>query len=130
MTVSDEPSRPRVLCVDDNTDTCELVQAALKEWNVSLEYTQQEGLQSAASLSFDLILVDYRLPDGNGLDLCRRIRTFDVTTPILLITADPALSHEDVIAAGGQGLLRKDHFGLMLPAAVAQMLDLKLHGDM
>lgn len=130
MRVSDEPSKPRVLCVDDNTDTCELVQEALKEWNVSFDHAQQEGLRSAAWRSFNLILLDYRLPDGNGLDLCRQIRTFDVTTPILLITADHALSHEEVIAVGGQGVIRKDRLGLMLPPAIAQMLDLKLHGNM
>jgi len=50
-----------------------------------------------------------------------------VTTPILLITADHALSHEEVIAVGGQGVVRKDRLGLMLAAAIAQMLDLKLH---
>ena len=120
------PTNKRVLCVDDNTETCALVNQTLKEWDVALEYSSNEGLRHAATEDFDLILLDYHLPDGNGLDLCRQIRSFDVTTPILLVTVTHTLDHDEVLAAGGQGVIRKDHLIHLLPAAIANALELKL----
>ena len=120
------PTNKRVLCVDDSTDTCALVNQTLKEWDVALEYSSNEGLRHAATEAFDLILLDYHLPDGNGLDLCRQIRSFDVTTPILLVTVTHSLDHDEVLAAGGQGVIRKDHLIHLLPVALANALELKL----
>ena len=84
----------RVLCVDDNTDTCALVEATLDEWDVASEFSKQEGLRRVTAEPFDLILLDYHLPDGNGLDLCRQIRTFDVSTPILLVTVTHTMNDQ------------------------------------
>jgi DNA-binding NtrC family response regulator len=78
------PNKKRVLCVDDSTDTCALVIETLKGWKVSAEHSIIEGLRRATIERFDLILLDYHLPDGNGLDLCRQIRSFDAGTPILM----------------------------------------------
>jgi DNA-binding response OmpR family regulator len=116
--------RKRVLCVDDNADTCELVAETLKGWKVAAEYCSREGLRRAASEKFDLILLDYHLPDGTGLDLCQKIRSFDVSTPILMFTVTHSIQHDTVLAAGGQGIIRKDHLVHILPAAIANALEL------
>jgi CheY-like chemotaxis protein len=120
------PRKKRVLCVDDNTDVCALVTETLKGWNVAAEYSRAEGLRRATAETFDLILLDYHLPDGNGLELCRQIRQFNVGTPILMFTVTHSMDHDTVLAAGGQGVIRKDHLIQILPAAIANALELKL----
>ena len=120
------PRNKRVLCVDDSTDTCALIDETMKGWDVAAEHSSAEGLRHAWAETFDLILLDYHLPDGTGLDLCRKIRLFDVTTPILLVTVTHSIDHDEVLAAGGQGVIRKDHLIHVLPVAVANALELKL----
>jgi CheY-like chemotaxis protein len=116
--------KKRVLCVDDNTDTCALVTETLKDWKVAAEYSKAEGLRRATAEKFDLILLDYHLPDGTGLDLCRQIRSFDVGTPIIMFTVTHSMDHDTVLAAGGQGVIRKDHLIHVLPVAIANALEL------
>jgi CheY-like chemotaxis protein len=118
-------SNKRVLCVDDNVDTCALVQAVLGDWEVITEFSSAEGLRRAATEEFDLILLDYYLPDGTGLKLCEQIRAFDMFTPILMVTATHSLEHRQAVKAGGQGVIRKDHLTHLLPAALALALELK-----
>jgi CheY-like chemotaxis protein len=117
--------KKRVLCVDDNTDTCALVAETLKGWRVATEYCSSEGLRRATAEDFDLILLDYHLPDGTGLELCRQIRLFDVSTPILMFTVTHSIEHDAVLAAGGQGVIRKDHLTQVLPVAIANALELR-----
>jgi len=118
------PLKKRVLCVDDSPDTCELVAVTLKAWDVAAEHSMAEGLRRATGEAFDLILLDYHLPDGTGLDLCRQIRLFDVTTPIVMVTVTHSIAHDEVLRAGGQGVIRKDHLIHILPAAIANALEL------
>ena len=120
------PAKKRVLCVDDNMDACDLVSSILGEYKVIVEHSKTAGLNQAAQEKFDLILIDYYLPDGTGLELCALIRAFDPNTPILLATCTHSISHEQVIAVGGQGVLRKDHFAHLLPLAAASALEVKL----
>ena len=120
--------KKRVLCVDDNTDTCALVAETLKGWKVAAEFCSAGALRRATSERFDLILLDYHLPDGTGLDLCQKIRMFDVSTPIIMFTVTHSLEHDTVLAAGGQGIIRKDHLIQVLPAAIANALELRFTG--
>lgn len=115
----------RVLYVDDYEDTCVLVVATLSDWNVTTANSCGEALRRATGENFDLILLDYHLPDGNGLDLCTQIRAFDVSTPILIITATHSLEHERVLANGAQGVMKKDHLAQVLPGAVAHAIELR-----
>ena len=116
----------RVLCVDDHMDTCALVGTILQSGHVISAHTKADGLRQAATDRFDLILIDYHLPDGTGFELSELIRAFDVSTPILFITATHSITHEEAVAVGGQGVVRKDHFMQVLPAAVAHAFEVKL----
>lgn len=117
-------NKKRVLCVDDNEDFCFLVSKILEEYEVIVEHNKAEGLRRAATTRFDLMLFDYYLPDGTGLELCPLVRAFNPNTPILFITDSHTISHEDVILVGGQGIVRKDRLFEVLPVAVASALSI------
>ena len=119
-------AKKRLLCIDDHEDTCTLVSAILEEYKVIAEHSKAGGLRQAATEKFDVILVDYYLPDGTGLELCVLIRAFDPNTPILLVTATHTITHEQVIAVGGQGVIRKDRLSHLLPVAVARALEVSI----
>lgn len=64
---------------------CEILQKEGYAITYACCYAQaEENLQKA---SFDLIILDVMLPDGNGFDLCRNIRESGCDTPILFVTA-------------------------------------------
>ena len=103
----------RVLCVDDHEDTRALVANTLTESDLVSASDASEALRLAASERFDLMLVDYYLPD-------------DLVTPILIMTASHSITHEQAVSAGAQGVMRKDHLAQLLPGAVARLLELRL----
>ena len=48
--------------------------------------TAAQALSSIRAEHFDLYLLDSRLPDGDGFELCRQIRNYDSQTPILFFS--------------------------------------------
>lgn len=111
MNHDDSSSAPRpVLFVDDTADTRFLVEYSLQQEGVEVHSAQtaDEALELARKNSYALILLDIGLPDKDGLQLCREIRSFDQHTPILFYSAfAELLDREQAIAAGAQGSLRK-----------------------
>lgn len=119
------PAKKRVLCVEDHQDTCELVSTILEDYEIVSEHTKGGGVRQAVTQKFDLILADYYLPDGTGLELCALVRAFDPDTPILLVTGTHTIAHDQIVAVGGQGVIRKDHLSQMLPLAVLRALEVR-----
>lgn len=106
----------RVLIVDDEADVRSVVARALRADGHAV--TTAEDLDSArerAAEGADLIVLDLRLPDGFGLELCRELRAEGATIPILLLTAlsQVALRVEG-LDAGADDFLAK-------PFAVAEL---------
>jgi CheY-like chemotaxis protein len=120
------PKNKRLLCIDDHEDTCALVSSVLEDFEIVSEHTKAGGLHHAVTDKFDIILADYYLPDGTGLELCELVRAFDPATPILVVTAAHTITHEQVVAVGGQGVVRKDRLTHLLPVAVARVLELRI----
>ena len=99
--------KKRILCVDDDSSVCDLVSYLLRGFEVISASNKREAIGKASAHNFDLILLDYHLPDGNGLELCLFIRQFDKETPILFITATAFITKHEVLAIGAQGLIKK-----------------------
>ena len=116
--------KKQILCVDDSTDTCELVTHILKDYKVTPAYSMADAVKRATAEKYDLYLLDYHLPDGTGLELCLMLRAFDRDTPILFATATSSIKEAQVITAGAQGPVRKsdDSFIADLPVRVSQLL--------
>jgi DNA-binding response OmpR family regulator len=100
----------RILYIEDHADTRELVTLLLaqKSYEVITGATVESGVALAGAGDFDLYLLDSWLPDGSGLDLCKRIRQFDQTTPILFYSAAAyAADSDQALECGAQAYLVK-----------------------
>ncbi|MGM0589455.1 MAG: response regulator transcription factor [Bacteroidota bacterium] len=79
-----------VLVIEDDPAVQTLVRTVLKHNGneVSVVETAKEGENLANSKSYDIIVLDLGLPDGNGLELCERLRDNGIETPILILSAE------------------------------------------
>lgn len=117
---------PRVLYIEDHEDTRELVTLLLNQrsFEVVTGNTIATGIALATAQKFDLYLLDSWLPDGSGLDLCRRIREFDKTTPILFYSAAAyASDHETALRCGAQAYLTKPSHPTELCRIVTELIE-------
>ena len=80
--------QPRVLCVDDDEDSRVMLTTLLRLALIEAKAvgTADQALSSIQTERFDLYLLDARLPDLDGFELCRRIRALDPHTPILFFS--------------------------------------------
>jgi CheY-like chemotaxis protein len=85
--------KPFALIVEDEPDTAEAYREALRFHGVRAltVLNGRDALRRAEELIPDLIILDYRLPDVHGRELCRQLRANPETrpVPILVVTASP-----------------------------------------
>jgi two-component system, NarL family, response regulator DevR len=116
----------RVFLVDDH----EVVRRGLKELLDAEDDIEVVGdaatagmaLAGIANVSPDVAVLDVRLPDGNGVEVCREVRARDPRVACLMLTSfgdDEALF--DAIMAGASGYLLKDVRGQDLLDAVRRV---------
>ena len=79
----------KVLVIEDDKSIADLLEIHLKDLNcdVTIIPDGNEGLKTATSESFDLIVLDLMLPKVNGLEICKEVRRKDIYTPILMLTS-------------------------------------------
>jgi two-component system cell cycle response regulator len=101
-----------ILAVENSPADFELIKAALgdqKEVHVSQAYTTAEAMEAIGQRTFDLILSDYILPDGDGLDFLRGLHEKGIEIPVIVITAQGnELIASQVIQEGAYDYLPKD----------------------
>lgn len=79
----------RVLVVEDSREVQAQIRAALgKRYTLVEALSLADALVSLQSQTFDLVLLDVMLPDGDGFQLCSRIRTHEATAslPVMFLT--------------------------------------------
>lgn len=117
----------KILLVEDSDDHAEIITRVLtakKGWNVTRALTVKEAMLHAALKPFDVAIVDYRLPDGDGIDLLDSLRAQKPGLPILFLTAHG--SEEVAMQAMSRGaadyLVKGLHYQKELPARVGDVL--------
>jgi DNA-binding response OmpR family regulator len=108
----------RILLIEDDQEAARLLAQGLREdgWVVDVAHTGESGDELASVNSYDAIVLDWLLPDRDGLEVCRGVRRAGVHTPILLLTARDAVEDRVLgLNAGADDYLAK-------PFAFAELL--------
>ena len=119
------PHAKRILCVDDDEDTCALLAGllGLVDCHVTTAATAAQALALTARGRFDLYLLDNWLPGGSGVGLCREIRRSDPSTPVVFYSGAALDSERDeALAAGAQVYLIKPGDVALLVETVRRLL--------
>jgi two-component system OmpR family response regulator len=100
----------RVLVVDDEANIAELIGMALRyeRWEVRLAHTGARAVTAAKEFRPDAVVLDMMLPDFDGLEVLRRMRSATPDVPVLFLTARDSV--EDRVAgltAGGDDYVTK-----------------------
>ena len=101
---------PRVLVVDDEPNIRELVQVALKFHGCSVitAVNGKDALRQAEAAQPDLIVLDVVLPDMDGFEVCRRLRSAGNEVPVIFLTArDTSSDTVTGLAIGGDDYVTK-----------------------
>jgi len=119
----------RILYVEEHAESCELLALWLSAYGYELVIanTLSDGLGLAKSGAFCVYILSGKFIDGTGLDLCRRIRLFDLTTPIVFYSA---LSRDaDLVAAvnaGAQAYLIKPNDFEQIEPTIRRLVNAEL----
>lgn len=117
----------RILLVDDNLDHAQLALRALRAepaWRVEAVRLGREALDRARDERFDLVLLDYRLPDMTGLDVLKELRR-DGKLPVILMTSQGSEEvAERALAEGAAAyVVKTSDFGRRLLYEVREWLE-------
>lgn len=88
-------TKQRILCIDDHDDTRFMLTSLLgqKGYAAQSAGTAVEALKLAGSNGFDLYVVDSYLPDSDGIELCRQLRSLHSDMPIVIYTGEASAEH-------------------------------------
>ncbi|MCG9541661.1 response regulator transcription factor [Vibrio parahaemolyticus] len=114
-----------ILLIEDDDDLAELVQMHLKfqGHQVSRESSVAAGRNTYQQQSFDLVILDRGLPDGDGLDICHYLRQQQDWTPVLVLTArDGEMDKVDGLEADVDDYITKPFSVLEFQARVRNVL--------
>lgn len=103
-------SKCRILYVDDHEDSAEMFRLLLSSpvYEVEIATTVAEAVERAKSEAFDLYVLDKRLPDGSGTDLCVMLNSLTPGVPCIFYTGDAYEIHrQEALAAGADAYVPK-----------------------
>lgn len=89
------PEFKKVLVVDDEQEICELLYSFLSnyKYKVFLAFNAQMGLKFFQEVNPDIVLLDLKMPDMDGVNLLKMMR-LSKTTPTVIITGHPEFVSE------------------------------------
>ena len=78
-----------ILAIEDDPTLLDLLKIHLSDINCRLDTAEDglAGLKKILENPYDLILLDIMLPSMDGFEVCKRIRSENIVTPVLMLTA-------------------------------------------
>ncbi|MDD5440433.1 MAG: response regulator [Candidatus Omnitrophica bacterium] len=79
----------KMLVVDDEVDVCDFVKHFFEErdFEVAVASNGEEAVKCARKHKFDIILLDVRMRKMDGIEALKRIKEFDKTANVIMVTA-------------------------------------------
>ena len=124
----DNTVKAHVLHVDDDPDIRLLISASLHDFGyvVATAGTNAEALELAKQFKFDLCILDVRLPDGSGIDLCQEIHQLQPKVPVLYYSAYASDEEQEAaLSVCGDAYLKKPVSAKELKKTIAKLLKSK-----
>lgn len=122
----------RILLVDDNLDHVQLAMRALRQagpWRVEPVRLGKEALDKLRDEAFDLVLLDYRLPDMSGIDVLRALRKSSKAAVILMTSQGSEEVAIQALQEGAAAYVVKSHdFGKRLAYEVQEWMAERAEG--
>ena len=119
---------PRVLAVDDEPVVCESIRRVLSEegYRVTTTTSAREGIDLLAREEIDLVLLDIRMPDLDGIEFLRRARALSPETEVVIVTGYATIDTAvEAIKLGAFDYLEKPVSPPQLIVAAARALERK-----
>lgn len=114
----------KILIIEDDLDLQEGLSFSLETdgYKVTVAGSKKGGLGELEKLTYDLILLDCNLPDGNGFDICTHIRK-NSDVPILMLTArDSEIDEVKALELGVDDYMSKPFSIAVLKARIKKLL--------
>ena len=79
----------KILIIEDDKKIVNFLKKGLQEegYTVDFSLNGEEGIYLATSFEYDLILLDIMLPLKDGIEVCQSLRSSDINTPVIMLTA-------------------------------------------
>ena len=100
----------RILVVEDDPKVAGFIEEGFREEQFEVDVAREgdEGLARARAVRYDLILLDFMLPNRSGVEVAAELRRDGDQTPILMLTArDDARDIQSALAVGVNAYLTK-----------------------
>jgi DNA-binding response OmpR family regulator len=120
------PRKIRVLHVDDDPDIRLMISASLQEFGyfVATAGSRGEAMKLVQEVKFDLFILDVRLPDGSGVDLCREIGELQPNIPVLYYSAYASDEEQEAaLSVCGDAYLKKPVSMRKLEQTITSLLE-------
>ena len=81
--------KKNILLIEDNTDIANLITVNLCNQHMQVDHVPEgeSGLDKALKGDYQLVILDLMLPGIDGMDICRIMRSKNIYTPVLMVTA-------------------------------------------
>jgi DNA-binding response OmpR family regulator len=79
----------KALIVEDDNNIADLIEIHLTDMNLEVDkaFDGKEGLLKALNNNYKIILLDIRLPELDGMEVCKKLRIEKIITPIIMVTS-------------------------------------------
>ncbi len=124
-----EIEETRILVVEDNTRHAGLMrdelEGELPTATVALATTVAQAREALAAERFDLCILDFQLPDGDGLELLREIRAAEREEAVVLVTTStsPEVAVEAMKIGAEDYIVKEEGYVSILPFVVREVLE-------
>jgi two-component system OmpR family response regulator len=119
-------AKGRILHVDDDPDIRLMMAASLQEFGyvVATAGTNAEAIELAKQFKFDLSILDVRLPDGSGIELCQKIKQIQPDAPAVYYSAYASDEEQEAaLSIAGDAYLAKPVSAQVLQKTIADLLE-------